>query len=287
MAAAPRGSGLLGGAVLTARSSYIAARLAPLSVAHRALWVLAVGHSFALSLTVWMIGPKIVESLAFPISDPWLPPVLQSSMVYALAVLGPAAFGLYVVVRPSPGSLRLWAWWCFMGGAVGLVHQMTLGWAEVLLMFWTGAWGLWLAYAQRGVDHGPRYALLLIGLLFAYPAIGKYTPAFWSGEQYWALHWSHGSGVPGLLVSLLGEEVVRPWVRVYGPLSIVAETALALVWLLPWRVGFVAVVVGAGGILVGGGWGFLGAMGMVVSVALSGLAIAESGAFGRILGAER
>jgi hypothetical protein len=261
---------------VSAAEGLIAGQLRALSPAHRALWVLATGHGFVLLGSVWMIVPKLLQGLAFPIDDPWLPWPLRSAVVYGLAVLGPALFGAYAAARPGPGALRVWAWWCFAGGAVGLVHQMTLGWAEVLLMFWTGAWGLWLGYARDCVVRGPRLALVLIGLLFAYPAIGKFTPAYWSGEQFWLMHWRHGAGLPGLMVTMLGEAAVRPWVRVYGPLSILAESALALVWLLPRRVGFAAVFVGAAGILAGGGWGFMGAMGLVASTAASALALANA-----------
>ena len=225
----------------------------------------------------------MIVAIGLPVIDPWTPAILRSPIVYGLAVLGPSAFGIYTAFRPASGSLRLWAWWCFLGGAVGLVHQMTLGWAEVLLMFWTGAWALWLGYVGRGVRWGPRCSTVLLGLMFAYPAIGKYTPGYWSGELYWELHWRHGGGVPGWLAEILGESAVRPWVRVYGPVSIIVESALGLVWLLPVRVALAVVLIAAVGILVGGGLGFMCAMGFIASTVMSAAALVDKDRFDALI----
>lgn len=268
---------------MSAKAGYVVRQIVVLSPQHRALWVLAMGHGFVLAATAWFVVPQMLMAMARPVADPWFPAALQSPTVHALAFLGPIAFGIYVAFRPVPGSLRLWAWWCLIGGAVGLVHQMTIGTAECLLMFWTGAWALWLGYTHRGVAWGPWLATLLLGLMFAYPAIGKYTPAYWSGEAYWDLHWQHGSGLPGLLVMVLGEEVMRPWTRVYGPASILVESATGLVWLLPRRAALGLVLAAAMGVLVGGGLGFMGAMGLVTSTVLSAAALLESERFERLL----
>ncbi|TVQ93686.1 MAG: hypothetical protein EA397_03760 [Deltaproteobacteria bacterium] len=257
------------------RKSPILSRFLALPTPFRALYVLTVGHGLAILFSFNLVLPNLIRNLIFPITDPYFPLVLRNPTVYALLIFWPALFSLYITFRPSPGNLRLWAWMTFLGGAVGLVHQLSFGWAEVLVMFWTGVWALWLAHVRTSLRWGPLIALLTCSLMFAYPAMGKLSPGFWTGELYWEFHWRHGAGIASRIAKLLVGNEGKPLLWLFGCLSIGVELLIAVVWLGPARVGFGIMAFSAIGIVAAGGLGFIGAGGMLVSMAASGLVLSE------------
>lgn len=251
------------------------ARVRALPPTWRALWVLAVVQGLTVLASCWVLVPRYAAIAALPVDDPWFPAALSSSVTVLVPQLVLMMLGGLVVVRPIALYLRLYAWTLLGVGAVLLVHQASFGWAGGVLLFWSGVWAVWLAYARVGVQRGPFFALLLLGGLFAYPALGKLSPGFLSGQVYWDLMWSHREGVHAWLGPALGEEGHRSLAAVYGPFTIVSEGVLALVWLLPARIGFGLALLTFAGILVTGGLQFVDAMGLLAALVASGWVLAE------------
>lgn len=241
----------------------------------RAAWVLALGTLLALGLGSPLVVPRIVLATRLPVADPWTPGPLQHPATFGLCLLAVLATALGAVVVPGRATARLFGWTTLLAGAVALVHQLGHGWAGSVLLFWTGAWGVWLAHVRDAVDRGPFLCLLLLGGVFAFPAVGKATPGFLDGTVYWDLQWSHGVGIHGWLAGVLGAERHRALAGWFGPFTVVAEGVLAFVWLMPARVGFGAIGLAAAGLLITSGVEFLDAMGLLVALAASGAALAE------------
>lgn len=258
------------------KGSPILAGVMRLPVAYRAIWILALGHAVSILLSLGLIYPNFLRYLAFPVTDPYFPFVLRSPVIYVLIILGPALIGTYTIVRPSVGVLRLWSWTLLLSGAVGLVHQLTFGWAEVLVMFWSGAWAVWLAHVRTSLRWGPLLVLLLCSLLFAYPAVGKLTSGFWTGELYWEHHWRHGSSLVSNLSALTLGADSKGLLPIFGALSILVELLIALIWLAPSRTGLGLMTLGVLGILLAGGVGFVGVVGLMLTLALSGLYLSQA-----------
>lgn len=235
-----------------------------------ALWALAVGHTVSFVVAGPLYFESVIRVLAYSAHDPWLPFLLQIPHTFIVPLALLFGIGAAASFRPSVPLLRLWSWTCFLTGAVLLCHQAGLGWAGSVLFFWTGLWALWLAYVRTAARLGPLISLAIVGVLFAYPAIGKMTPGYWSGELYWEFHWRSGQGPHAWLGSVLGEERHRALGAIYGPISIIAEASLALVWLLPARIGYALVFLAAIGITASAGLRFLDAMGPLISLAASG-----------------
>lgn len=242
----------------------------PLSAPMAALWVLAVGHTLSFVLAGHLYFESLIRVLAFAVDDPWLPSLLQIPHTFVVPLALLFGIGAAASIRPSLPLLRLWAWTCLLTGAILLCHQAGLGWAGSVLFFWTGLWAVWLAHVRTAARLGPLICLAIVGMIFAYPALGKLTPGYWTGELYWEFHWGRGQGPHRWLGLVLGEERHRAVGAIYGPISIIAEASLALVWLLPARIGYSLVLVAAIGITLTGGHQFLDAMGPLVSLATSG-----------------
>lgn len=250
-----------------------------LPVGLRAAYVLLVG---VLATLVWL-APTLARRAAlmvrFPLVDGWFPDPLQAVGLYAGVVVLQFAVMVLALARPSRTTLRLFAWTTLGFGAVLLVHQASFGAASSVLFFWTGVWALWLTHATRGFERGPFFCLLLLGGMFAWPALGKLTPGYLSGEVYWRAHWNGPAGPQGIhmwVARVLSEPAHERLLRWFGPLSVAVEGAVALAWLLPGRWGFGVVGLGAVGILAMAGPSFIRVMGIVAAVAASGWVLAAS-----------
>ncbi|MCB9678297.1 MAG: hypothetical protein H6737_24560 [Alphaproteobacteria bacterium] len=251
-------------------------RILALPAVLQGLWVLAVGMALSIGLSTQIILPRIVVCFQHPVHDPWLPAVLQTPVTFAGALGSVLLSALVAAIRPTVTTLRVFAWALLLGGATSLVHQAGMGWAGGILWFWLGVWAVWAAHVHRCPERAPFFGLLVIGGIFAYPALGKLTPGFWTGELYWQMHWSYGGGVHTWLEENLPAGMHHDLVRVYGPFSILTEAVLSLVWLLPMRVGYGLSVVVFLGILLTAGPRFTDAMTPLIAFAFAGWWTAEA-----------
>ena len=240
----------------------------------QAAWVLALGSILAALLSAPLLIPRMLQITHFSVIDPWSPAWLRSPWLYIGAVTGPPLLALVACAAPSRARLRVWAAASAVAGAVLLIHPASFGWAGSVLLFWSGVWAVYLATVQQGHARGPGLCLVLLGGLFALPALGKVTPGYLDGSVFYELHGAHGRGVYGLLASGLGMDP-RALARLFGPLSIAGELAVATAWLWPGRWGFGLAAAVACGILTVGGWSFIDAMAPLLALTASGWVLAR------------
>ena len=87
--------------------------------------------------------------------------------------------------------------------ATSVGHDLVHGWTllapgklqrcDVSDMFWCSLYGLWLVASidrpwKELLPQAQAFAVLIVSLMFLGGAVGKYTPAYWSGEVLYQIY---------------------------------------------------------------------------------------------------
>ena len=194
----------------------------------------------------WLVGWywKVVfnvghlrESFAWPIDLPWLPSLLRSpaiaALAYALPIGGAAALWLGGRRARIGGALAL-----ALAAAIGCVHVELFNDATFATSFWAALWIAWLVAApdEELVRHGPLSARCVVAFVFLGGAVGKLNATYWSGEAFYHLYFVQKSSWPyGALRGAVSDATLHTIARWFARVVIAGELGLALGPLVPHR----------------------------------------------------
>ncbi len=193
-----------------------------------------------------------------PIDDPFFPSLLRAPMLLVLGWIVPLLTGILALARPRSAWARVHGPTLLIGSGVLLVHQGSYFFATWVVDFWIGAFLVWLARAgtrdpSAACRTGPFLAQLLIAFWFLGGAVGKWTREWWAGDATRELLLlSQRTHATQLLVRLFGTDAaaiasIGTWM---SRISVVIETAMAGVILIPARPAFVATIAVTGSMWV-------------------------------------
>ena len=121
------------------------------------------------------------------------------------------------------------------------IHQGSYNDVTFLTCFWTSLWCVWYTVKlgtppQELIAKSKSFAILIISLIFLGSAIGKWTPSYWSGQVLYEIYFvDRDFWFFNLLRSNFQPEILRDIATYYSRMVVLAESACALLWLLPVR----------------------------------------------------
>ena len=198
----------------------------------------------------------IAVQAAIPLHDHFFPWVLRRPIVLAAAFFAPLATELLVLRRPTPRRMRVSATAVTLGAAALLIHQASYFYATWVVVFWAGALLGWMAWSgtadpERATKQGPFLAQLLIGFWFLGGAAGKWTDGYWAGRPFYDLFFLHGPYLQyAQLRTWLDDSTLRTLATWFSRWTVLVETAMAFIVLLPARLASTITVVVALGMWV-------------------------------------
>lgn len=225
-------------------------------------WLTKGGSFIGTFLGPRLDSPLVVEGM---FSAGWIPLVS-----YPLPVLVAAVAVALGGTRWVAGAALLGA----SASGVLLVHTSTFSDATFVTAFWSALWIGWVstATAEEAARWGARLAQGVVSLVFLGAALGKFTPAYVDGSAFYELYLATPANpIYVWLHEILTPDVYREaatWISMSG---VAVETALATCVLWPRRIGLMAGIVGALGIVILTTPSVFAATGPVVAVCIGGL----------------
>jgi hypothetical protein len=177
------------------------------------------------------------ESFAWPIDVPWLPSLLRSpavaALAYALPLAGAAALWMGGRRARVAGAALL-----AVAAAIGCVHVELFNDATFVTSFWAALWIAWLAAAPDDElgRHGPLLARCVVAFVFFAGAVGKLNGTYLSGEAFYHLYFVQKDSWPyGALRAGVSDGTLHALARWFSRAVIAGELGLALGPLVPHR----------------------------------------------------
>ena len=178
-------------------------------------------------------------------------------------------------------------WFASAAVIMGACLYLALGpfgfaWQFFTTTFWSCWFFLWLATRceqqdPRSMDAGIRMALMIVSLVFLGGAVGKWTARYWSGEVFFHLLFLYQPDPKfAMLREALEPKELFGLATLYSRLAIIAETCLALVWLLPAKLGLIAALFALLGMWLISPTGIIDAIGPLIGLLLGGLVLTRS-----------
>jgi len=208
----------------------------------RALRLSLAGLSLAYlwKLEFWYFA--VIVYRRYPLHDTYFPALLQQFWLFAVAFASPLAYAAYASIRGGVKRLSRAHGVFALASAVLLVHQQSFNDATFVTCLWVSLWALWLASAaaRGGSTLSLRAALLaqlIVALFFFGGAVGKTTPAYWSGDVFYGIYFQKPEQhfTFAFLRSVLDDAGMREVARHYSRMVVLSEWGLAALPLLPAR----------------------------------------------------
>jgi hypothetical protein len=194
-----------------------------------------------------------------PVQDAFFPQVLRHPAPLLIAAFLPLVTEAFVLFRPTRPRLRRQAVCETVAAAILLVHQATYYYATWVVIFWAGAFLLWLAWGAARSDDavratGPFLAQLIIAFVFFGGAAGKWTAGYWSGAPLYDLFFrDRPYFVYAALRARFDMTTLRLIATGFSRAIVVVETAMAFIVFLPARPAAIVTVLVACGLWLSSG----------------------------------
>ena len=205
----------------------------------------------------------------------------ESSHVSLLLLLAMPAASLPLLWLGHRRHLVLVALLYMACSMLGLVLLLTFNDATFTTSLWASAWLLWLGSQSGGppeqeaalASRAPRFALMVVSLMFLGGFVGKMTPEFWSGEMFYhyffldrdILHY------PWLRANL-APQTLREVATWFSRAVVVMEGILMVAFLAPFRKIAPLVVVCMMGVVLGSTPWLLSVFGSMFGIVLANYA---------------
>jgi hypothetical protein len=211
----------------------------------------------------WLYGltrgrmDRFAQFAAAQVVDDFFPAALSSPLCLVVLYVAPVPLGLWVLVRPRIGHLRVFSL-ILAACAAGLaLHPRTFAIQVFTTVFWTALWLTWAAANLHRADSrvvlrkACFLAQVIVSLIFLGAAAGKWTDEYWSGQVLHTLMfvYQETSFYPLLREHLSETELVllAGW---YSKAVVVGETIFAASFMVPPRIAFACILPGLLGMWV-------------------------------------
>ncbi len=189
----------------------------------------------------FFVGYYFGEIWAHPLRYGELPRVLVHPIVASITWASPLLV-VIAVVYPRAWTQRAATWLMVAASLVACVHLETFSDATFVTSFWVALWLLWFAANAHRTDaalyvHARVLAQCTVGLVFLGGVVGKLTAEYWSGDAFYQLYFMQKAGWPySWLRESVAPDTLHALATWFSRSVIVAELALALGPLAPYRV---------------------------------------------------
>jgi hypothetical protein len=204
---------------------------------------------FRIVATAWLVGwfwkawffagYYFGEVWAHPLHYSGLPRVLVHPALACIAWVSPL---LVIVAIVKPRFMRPASWLMAAAALVACIHFETFSDATFVTSFWVALWLTWFTANAERTDasfylHARVLAQCTLAVIFLGGAVGKLTGEYWNGEAFYQLYFVQKPGWPyAWLRETYAADTLRVIATWFSRGVIVAEVALALSPLAPYRV---------------------------------------------------
>ncbi|MDG1873511.1 MAG: hypothetical protein P8J27_06350 [Mariniblastus sp.] len=178
----------------------------------------------------------------FRMEDDFFPRLMSSTLVLVALLLTPVALGMiamfvrrkwFMITQATVTAI------CMFGMCI---HQGSYNDVTFLTCFWVSLWCIWYTIKigspeKELISQAKKFAILIISLIFFGGTIGKLTPGYWSGQVLYEIYFiDRDFWIFNLLRANFEPETLRDISTYYSRMIILAESACALLWLLPSKI---------------------------------------------------
>lgn len=176
------------------------------------------------------------------LEDPFFPIAFRSPYVLAALMGLPITLSILCIFVAHPWLFRIQAA-ATTACLAGLCwHQGSYNDVTFLTCFWASLLGLWMVLSfekpwEQILPRAQMFAILIVSLMFAGGAVGKYTPAYWSGDVLYQIYFvDRPFWFFDQLRTHMDDASLRSFATLYSRVVILVETACAFLWLMPRRI---------------------------------------------------
>lgn len=209
-----------------------------------AIVVYRVVNAFIIASLLWKAGffsAAVAIYSTYSLSDSFFPSFFSNTFVLGFMLVVPVIMGV-IALRVREKSFLVFQSAVTLLCMFGLcIHQGSYNDVTFLTCFWASLWCVWYAVKLGAppevlIAKSKKFAILIISLIFFGAAVGKWTPGYWSGQVFYEIYFvDRDFWFFNLLRSNFQPEALREIATYYSRTVILAETAAALLWLLPVR----------------------------------------------------